>query len=211
MNPAPALRVALDLINVPSRVRAAREGPMPAGVITLLEIAAGDLEAGNAAAAACDRPLEVIQEAAAFFIEQVMLTPDADSYRVLGASPEAESHELRRNMALLLRWLHPDTGDADGRSLFAGRVTGAWENLKTPERRAAYDRELASRQAGAARSRRRSYPGGTNNARSSPQNALRAFHAPPGNGGMVIAHRLPTNQSSFLQRILLAIVGRRRR
>jgi DnaJ-class molecular chaperone len=185
---------------------------MPAGVITLLEIAAGDLEAGNAAATAYDRPLEVIQEAAAFFIEQVMLTPDADSYRVLGASPEAESHELRRNMALLLRWLHPDTGDADGRSLFAGRVTGAWENLKTPERREAYDRELASRQAGAARSRqRRSYPGGANRASSGPQNALRAFHAPPGTGGMVIAHRPPINQSSFLQRILLAIVGTRRR
>jgi hypothetical protein len=82
-----------------------------------------------------------IHEAAAFFIEQVLLHQDADSYRVLGATPEASTPELRRNMALLMRWLHPDK-DLDGRrSMFAGRVTRAWDDVKTDERRAAYDQQ----------------------------------------------------------------------
>jgi hypothetical protein len=40
------------------------------------------------------------------------------------------------------------------RSLFAGRVTQAWETLKTPERRAAYDLERSLRKAGRSRRRR---------------------------------------------------------
>ena len=50
----------------------------------------------------------MVREASAFFIEQILLGPDADSYRVLGADRNAAAAELRRNMALLLRWLHPD-------------------------------------------------------------------------------------------------------
>ena len=86
------------------------------------------------------RSRETVREAAAFFIEQILLFPDADSYRVLGARPEATNGELRRNMALLLRWLHPDLDRQGERSVFAARVTRAWNDLKTQERRAAYDR-----------------------------------------------------------------------
>jgi curved DNA-binding protein CbpA len=82
-----------------------------------------------------------VSAAAAFFIEQILLFPGADSYRVLGARQAATAGELRRNMALLLRWLHPDLDPKGERSIFAGRVTKAWEDLKTPERRAVYDRE----------------------------------------------------------------------
>ena len=88
---------------------------------------------------AMGRSRETVCEAAAFFIEQILLSPDADSYRVLGARPEATNYELRRNMALLLRWLHPDHDGQGARSVFVGRVTRAWNDLKTQERRAAYD------------------------------------------------------------------------
>ena len=77
-----------------------------------------------------------------------MFYPEADSYRVLGATAEASKSELRRNMALLLRWLHPDHDPQGARSVFANRVTRAWNDLKTQERRAAYDR---SRRYGTAR------------------------------------------------------------
>jgi hypothetical protein len=86
------------------------------------------------------RSAKFLREAAAFFIEQVLLHPEADSYRVLGAGGKASNEELRRNMALLLRWLHPDRSSEGMRTVFASRVTNAWNNLKTPERRAAYDR-----------------------------------------------------------------------
>jgi hypothetical protein len=39
--------------------------------------------------------------------------------------------ELRRNMALLLRWLHPDLAE---RSIFIGRVAAAWNNFKGHKR-----------------------------------------------------------------------------
>ena len=44
-------------------------------------------------------------------------------------------------MALLMRWLHPDVAREGERSVFAARIAAAWNTLKTPERRAAYDRE----------------------------------------------------------------------
>ena len=58
---------------------------------------------------------------------------------VLGVKPDATTAELRRNMALLLRWLHPDLDRRGERSIFAARVTNAWNNLKTPERRDSYE------------------------------------------------------------------------
>jgi curved DNA-binding protein CbpA len=105
----------------------------------LLRIAAGDEEAIREATDVAGRSRDVVCEAVAFFVEQILLSPDADSYRVLGATPEATSAELRRNMALLLRWLHPDLDPHAGRSVFAARVTLAWNDLKTSDRRAAYD------------------------------------------------------------------------
>lgn len=134
-----ALRVAIELFHMPSRVRSARAAPLPPGVILLLEIAAGDAEAEQRAAASTGRPGELVRHAAVFFIEQVMLCQNADSYRVLGADPQTGSGDLRRNMALLVRWLHPDKAADEQRSVFVGRINQAWNDLKTPERRARYD------------------------------------------------------------------------
>lgn len=134
------LKMAIDLMHAPSRVRLIRSAPLPDGVLTILRIAAGDEEATSQATVAMGRSRETVREAAAFFIEQILLYPEADSYRVLGTGSEATNAELRRNMAVLLRWLHPDHQCQSARSVFAGRVTGAWNDLKTQERRAAYDR-----------------------------------------------------------------------
>ena len=139
MNHATALGVAIDLLHVPSRVRLVRAGPLPMQVLDLLRVAAGDEEAIHQATEITGRSRDVVCEAVAFFIEQILLSPEADSYRILGASPEATSAELRRNMALLLRWLHPDLDRRAERSIFVTRVTRAWNDLKTLDRRAAYD------------------------------------------------------------------------
>jgi curved DNA-binding protein CbpA len=61
--------------------------------------------------------------------------------------PHADSSELRRNMALLLRWLHPDRTQNGGHSVFVQRVTRAWNDLKSDERRATYDRGRRLRSA----------------------------------------------------------------
>ncbi len=149
-----ALKIAIDLMHVPSQVRLVRAEPLPDGVLALLRIAAGDDEAERAAALLIDRPCDMVSQAAAFFIEQILFAPNADSYRVLGANPQASAGELRRNVALLLRWLHPDLDPERGRSIFVGRVTAAWNDVKTPERRAAYDERLtASNATGSSRRR----------------------------------------------------------
>jgi hypothetical protein len=137
-----ALKIAIDLMHVPSQVRLLRTEPLPEGVQNLLRIAAGDDEAENTAALLTDRSHDTVRQAAAFFIEQILFAPDADSYRVLGANARASASELRRNVALLLRWLHPDLDPERNRSIFVGRVTTAWNDVKTPERRAVYDEQL---------------------------------------------------------------------
>jgi DnaJ domain len=134
-----ALRVAIDLLHVPSQVRLARSEPLPRGVPVLLRIAAGDDVAEREAADQTVRSRDVVRRAAAFFIEQILFAPDTDSYRVLGAASQASASELRSNAALLLKWLHPDRDPHGKRSIFVSRVTEAWNNLKTPDRRAAYD------------------------------------------------------------------------
>jgi hypothetical protein len=137
---AATVRRAVDLMFLPGQVKIIRSDPLPDDVSVLLRIAAGDQEATRQAAISVSQSCDVVRKAAAFFIEQGLFFPGADSYRVLGAGPEAPNGELRRNMTLLLRWLHPDLDPIGERSVFTARVTGAWNDLKTPERRAAYDR-----------------------------------------------------------------------
>jgi hypothetical protein len=134
-----ALKVAIDLMHVPSQVRFFRSEPLPDGVQMLLRIAAGDEGADQTAADLTGRSPETVRQAASFFIEQILFAPDADCYRVLGTNSRASAGELRRNLALLLRWVHPDLDPQGARSIFVGRVTAAWNDLKTLERRTAYD------------------------------------------------------------------------
>jgi hypothetical protein len=56
-------------------------------------------------------------------------------------------------MALLMSWLHPDKHPTGDRSIFAARVTGAWDSLRSAEKRAGYDATRAAAQAAAGRRR----------------------------------------------------------
>ena len=84
MGSGDGIRVAIELLHVPSRVRIARTEPLPAGVDLLLRIAAGEAEAERTAIASTGRPRDLTRQAVIFFIEQVLLCPNSDSYRVLG-------------------------------------------------------------------------------------------------------------------------------
>lgn len=156
MSDPTAVRIAIDLMLIPSRVRALKKRLLPEDVALLLRIVVGDGEAMQKAIELTDKPPETVRAAAAFFIEQVLLDPECDSYRVLGVNNNATNAELRRNMAFLLRWLHPDVGQNAERAVFVGRVTSAWDNLKTPERRAAYDATMNA--CGTERRMRRADP-----------------------------------------------------
>lgn len=191
-----ALKLAFDLFDFPSQARVARKAPLPMDLVLLLRIAAGEDETLREAVRVSGRPPRVVREAAGFFIEQVMLFPEADSYRVLGASPMAASFELRRNMALLVRWLHPDIDQKGERSIFTARVTKAWSDLKTPDRRAAYDQQLLKTQADALlreeRRSRRSKGQSRNSSRGATRRVPRHFN----------------EEEGLLRRILFTIFGR---
>lgn len=182
MRDGEALRVAIDLLHVPSRVRMLRAEPLPQGVPLLLQIAADDHESVRHATQIADRSQDVVRDAAAFFIEQVLLCAEADSYRVLGASPAASTSELRSNMACLIKWLHPDSDLQGQQSIFVKRVTRAWDDLKTPERRAAYDRRQSGDQERAVRRQDGRAPG--------RQSSFRGNRETPGRRGILRALRL---------------------
>lgn len=199
-----ATYMAIDLLQLPTRVRFIRAAPLPNGVLNLLYIAAGDEAATNLAAETTGRSQATVKEAAAFFIEQILLHPESDSYRVLGAQPEASASELRLNMALLLRWLHPDHDRRGEHSVFAHRVTRAWNDLKTEERRAAYDRSrrMALAKRGASQNRTRakaknhgSRPAQNNHAPSYYRPSRQPFGGYP-------------QRSGLLRRMLLLLLGR---
>jgi hypothetical protein len=145
MRDATALMTALTMMRRPSLSRTVRSAPLPRGITFLLEVAAGDADALADARAITGQSEERLIDAASFFVEQVLLYRSASSYRVLGASRDESTAELRHHMALLMRWLHPDTVVAGvrergiDRTVFAPRVIQAWETLKTAKSRVAYD------------------------------------------------------------------------
>lgn len=143
----PAIDCALNLYANPSLVRAYQQRNLPPDMHQLLQAATG-LGSGAYDAAGSGASSTHLEEAASFFIEQVLLDQESDSFRVLGCGRDASYQDLRRNMALLMHWLHPDSlpamRGATGRGVFATRVTRAWNDLKSDERRNAYVQALAS-------------------------------------------------------------------
>lgn len=144
---AMALLTALRLLSRPAWIHALRRASLPSGVTLLLEVVGGDDASMTRATRLTGCPPDVLAEAAAFFVEEILFCEKSDCYRVLGGSPSTSSAVLRRHVALLMRWLHPDANAHLGagridRSVFTTKVTTAWQALKTPERRASYDAGL---------------------------------------------------------------------
>jgi hypothetical protein len=126
----------------------AHRSALPRGVTLLLEVAAGEEDALSEAIAITGQSEALLKKAAGFFVEQVLLTRSGDSYRILGTSNDVSAAKLRRHMALILKWLHPDAvpGSRDGgqfdKTALVSLVTAAWETIKTEDRRRAYDAAL---------------------------------------------------------------------
>jgi hypothetical protein len=152
-----ALVAALAILRRPQLARLAQRSALPRGVTFLLEVAAGEEHALREAQAATGRQEASLKEAASFFVEQVLLSPKSNYYRILGAPSTASPSELRRHMALILKSLHPDvvshngTGRHFDKSAQVGLVTKAWDTLKMEGRRNAYDDALKSEVSRGAR------------------------------------------------------------
>lgn len=147
MTEGSALKIALALVERPAQAKLVRDALLPPGTDLLLAVAAGEPDALAQAQALTMRTEPELRAAAGFFVEQAMLFDGADYYRVLGSAQDAPASQLRRNMALLMRWVHPDVQSGRGpdgmtRTVFARRITQAWDELKSQDRRSHYDEVL---------------------------------------------------------------------
>lgn len=140
-----ALEWALALLRAPGERHALRQRDLPGGMDVLLSVA-GETNVGvlSRLAAEWEEPAERLQEAARFYAREVLFHPQADAYRVLGLTQAATSESIRTHHRLLQRWLHPDRRQAADDSVFAVRVNKAWDHLRSPGRREAYDQARAS-------------------------------------------------------------------
>jgi len=130
-----AVELALALMAAPRGLDRVRARPLPDGMLAALKAAAGDplTLADEASRHGCsDRE---VQEACAIFVQQVLLAEGNDPFRTLGCAPQAPADQLRQHYRWLQRWLHPDRDPEGWVSVYANRVTAAWNSLKRPESR----------------------------------------------------------------------------
>src|SRR5262245_49808412 len=128
MSGARSIEVALDLARMPALAHSIEKPPLPTDIFEVMRIAAGSPEVCKLASHSTGQPPAVLIEAARFYLQQVLLRPDADSYRVLGLPPGASRELARRHMRCLLQWLHPDV-NRDWDSAYAQRVLNAWREV----------------------------------------------------------------------------------
>jgi curved DNA-binding protein CbpA len=90
-------------------------------------------------------PDELLQ-AAISLIRQVLFSGADDHYHVLGIEQDASLEEIKKRYRLLIRLFHPDRNPEGSEStrLYAPRLNEAYNILKKPARRRAYDEQLRS-------------------------------------------------------------------
>ncbi len=134
-----ALDWALALLQAPAGRHALRKQPLPEGMARLLGVAADVAADMQDAVQAYGMPPARLREAARFYVREVLFHAQSDAYRTLGVAPDADAAQLKAHHRLLQRWLHPDRGQSEDDVVFAARVNAAWEQIRTVERRMAYD------------------------------------------------------------------------
>lgn len=135
----PALHHALQLLRTPTGARPSAHERLPEGMLLLIRIVAGDELALAEARQRSEESGEVVREAAAFYIQQVMFASGSHSYRLLGVDADAPDERIKEHYRWLVRWLHPDRNADEWEVVYADRVNRAWQDLRTPSRRQRYD------------------------------------------------------------------------
>jgi hypothetical protein len=128
-----AKEIALDVFRQPILARHQRRLPLPEGMLDVIQIAAGQTSADMNEAQS-----QTMQEAAVFFLQQVLMSSENDKLRLLGLNPGATLDTVREHRRWLLKWLHPDRNHNKWESTLFARVNAAAADLElhlsvTPE------------------------------------------------------------------------------
>ena len=128
---AGAIAHALALFQQPGLRHDLRDQPLPGDVEQLLVLAGNEGPPLEQAAATLAIDPASLQQAARFYVLEVLLFAAADDYRLLGTSPGADAVTLKRHYRLLQSWLHPDRAeDGGGASVHAARINAAFHRLR---------------------------------------------------------------------------------
>ena len=120
MAPQRAVDLALDLVRMPAVASSMAAAPIPTDVLDVVRIAAESPEHCRAERA--------LIEAARFYVQQILLRPEADCYRILGLRPGDSREKARTHMRWLLEWLHPDRNHGWD-AIYAKRIVKAWREV----------------------------------------------------------------------------------
>jgi hypothetical protein len=141
-----SLSLAVALHQAPARFPELLRGHghLPSGVTILLRLAGGASLDDEEFVSPPLLSVPELRNAARFFVEQVLLSRDADHYRVLGVSHDAAIEEIKEHHRLLMRIFHPDRTDPESNAdaAIAARINLAYNALRLPADRAAYDAKL---------------------------------------------------------------------
>ncbi len=121
-----------------------RHQALPADVEELLLAAGGSPVRLAGLAETFALPASEVLQAARFFVQELLLHADADAYRVLGVAADADDATIKRHFRALQQWLHPDRLANSPESVYSARVNHAWDLLRTPHRRTAFDAAAAA-------------------------------------------------------------------
>src|SRR5262245_29817793 len=72
------IELALDLARMPVLAQSIDKPPLPTDILEVMRIAAASPEVCQSAAQATGQPVAVLIEAARFYLQQILLRPDAD-------------------------------------------------------------------------------------------------------------------------------------
>lgn len=129
----------LDFQRFPGRHKVRQREPhvLFASLRDVLQLAAGRHAAPGGDVA--------LRDAACLFVRSALIYPDADHYALLGLTRDTDIAAIKEHYRLLMRLAHPDfSGSGPGWPPdSAARLNLAYQALSSPERRAAYDAELA--------------------------------------------------------------------
>ena len=137
--PGDALRLAVELHGQPMLRHGMRDRALPAGIEELLLVTGGSRGRLSALAQPLRLPADEVLQAARFFVQELLFHADADAYRVLGVAADADDATIKRHYRALQHWLHPDRLANSPESIYSARVNRAWDQLRTAERRNAFD------------------------------------------------------------------------
>jgi DnaJ domain len=126
-----ALTVALDMFRSPSLARKVQQQELPSGILRIIRIAAGEKFDDKIAEDAHGWSEADIRAAAVFFLQQILLAPHSDDYRILGLDRGATQADVRDHKRALLKWLHPDRNSNKWESAFFQHVVKAADSIST--------------------------------------------------------------------------------